>query len=164
MEFLGKTALLVIEPFDFDLRRQKVFYPNFGFVLTSESEFFRNIAVEFIQKYHTVRQKSFGPKVLTGVKKSMKAYLSRPVKTEREFLGLLAIFFDIVYYTSNTRDLETHLRRFHTFDDTSMKYYLYVGTLDITSLEILDKIQEKSESLNLNAESISSFEIVQVLN
>ena len=164
MEHLGKTALLVIAPLDFDLRRQKVFYPNFGFVLTSESEFFRNKAVEFCQKYHSIRQKGFGPKVLTGVRKSMKGYLSKPVKTEREFLKLFAIFFDIVYYTSISHNLETHLRKFYIFEDLSTKYYLYIGTMDITSLDILDKIKKKSNNSRLEDRSKSRFEIVQILN
>lgn len=56
MEYLGKTGVLVIEPLDFDLKLQKVFYPNFGFVFTSESEFFRNSAAKFLilQNFITV--------------------------------------------------------------------------------------------------------------
>ena len=50
MEYLGKTALLVIELSDFDLKPQKVFYPDFGFVLTSELEFFRNRALSLYIK------------------------------------------------------------------------------------------------------------------
>ena len=103
MEYLGNTALLVIEPLDFDLKRQNVFYPDFGFVLTSESEFFRNKAAEFCIECNKIRQKFFGPKILTGVRKSMKKYLLKPVKTEREFLELLTILFDITYFTGTSR-------------------------------------------------------------
>lgn len=161
---MGKTTLLVIEPIDFDLRLQKVFYPNFGFVLTSESEYFRNKAVEFCQKYHAMRKKGFGPKALNGIRKSMKEYIAKRVKTEQEFLELFAIFFDIVHYTSITHNLETHLRMFYTFEELSTKYYLYIGTMDINSLYILDKIQEKSKNSKLEDKSISRFEIVQMLN
>lgn len=33
----------------------------------------------------------------------MKEYLSKPVKVEREVLELLAMFFDIAYFTATSR-------------------------------------------------------------
>ena len=56
METLGKSFLMVIEPSDFDLNQQKVFYSDFGFVIASESEFFRDSMVKLCQKCHEVRK------------------------------------------------------------------------------------------------------------
>lgn len=164
MEYLGKTALLVIEPSDFDLKRQKVFYLDFGFVLTSESEFFRNKAAEFCVEYHKIRQKFFGPKILTGVRKSMKEYMSKPVKTEREFLELLVIFFDIAYFNATSRKKQISFRRFIIIEGCKPRYYLYLGSMDISSLEVLERFQKIVESYKEGGTPTSCFEFIQLIN
>ncbi|MBA7530271.1 hypothetical protein ES705_22474 [subsurface metagenome] len=164
MEYLGKTALLVIEPLGFDFKLQEVFYPNFGFVLTSESEFFRNKAAEFCLEYHKIRQESFGPKILTRVRKSMKEYLSKTVKSEREFLELLAMFFDIAYFTAMSRKKQFHFRKFVIIEECEPRYFLYLGSMDFTSLEVLERIQEIVESSKIGNAPMSYFEFIQLIN
>jgi len=164
MEYLGDTALLVIEPLDFDLKHQNVFYPDFGFVLTSESEFFRNKAAEFCIECNKIRQKFFGPKILTGVRKSMKKYLSKPVKTEREFLELLTILFDITYFTGTSRKKQIRFRKFIIIEGHGPRYYFYLGSMDITSVEVLGRIQEMAERSKTGGAPMSCFEFIQLIN
>lgn len=164
MEYLGKTGLLVIEPSDFDLKLQKVFYLNFGFVLTSESEYFRNNAAKFCLEYHKIRQGSFGSKILTRIRKSMKEYLAKPVKAEREVLELLAMFFDIAYFTAMSRKNQVYFRKFVTIEGCEPKYYLYLGSIDFTSLEILEKIHEMAERFKIGDALMSCFEFIQIIN
>ncbi len=164
MEYLGKTGLLVIEPLDFDLKLQKVFYLNFGFVLTSESEYFRNSAAEFCLEYHKIRQGSFGPKVLTRIRKSMKEYLAKTVKTEREVLELLAMFFDITYFTATSRKKQVCFRKFVTIEGCEPRYYLYFGSIDFTTLDILERIQEMAERSKIGDAPMSCFEFIQLIN
>jgi len=164
MEYLGKTGLLVIEPLDFDLKLQKVFYPNFGFVLTNKSEYFRNSAAEFCLEYHKIRQGSFGPKVLTRVRKSMQEYLAKPVKAEREVLELLAMFFDITYFTATSRKNQVYFRKFVIIEGIEPRYYLYFGSIDFTSLEILERIQEMAERSKIGDAPMSCFEFIQLIN
>ena len=164
MEYLGNTGLLVIEPLEFDLKLQKVFYLNFGFVLTSESEYFRNSAAEFCLEYHKVRQWSFGPKVLTRIRKSMKEYLTKPVKTEREVLELLAMFFDIAYFTTTSRKNQVYFRKFVIIEGCEPKYYLYFGSIDFTTLEVLERIQKMAERSKMGDGPMSCFEFIQLIN
>lgn len=165
MEYLGKTGLLVIEPLDFDLKQQKVFYPNFGFVLTSESEYFRNSAAKFCLEYHKIRQGSFGPKILTRIRKSMKEYLAKPVKAEREVLELLAMFFDIAYFTATSRKKQFHFRKFVIIEGCKPRYYLYLGSMDFTSIDVLERIQEMAECSKIDRDApMSCFEFIQLIN
>lgn len=164
MEYLGKTGILVIEPLDFDLKLQKVFYLNFGFVLTSESEYFRNNTAKFCLEYHKIRQGSFGPKVLTRIRKSMKVYLAKPVKTEREVLELLAMFFDIAYFTATSYKNQFYFRKFVTIEGCGLRYYLYFGSIDFTTLEILERIQEMAERFKMGDAPMSCFEFIQLIN
>jgi len=164
MEYLGKTGILVIEPLGFDLKLQKVFYHNFGFVLTSESEYFRNSAAEFCLEYHEIRQGSFGAKVLTRIRKSMKEYLSKPIKAEREVLELLAMFFDIAYFTATSRKKPIRFRKFIIIEGCKPRYYLYLGSMDITSLEVLERIQEMAERSKIGGAPTSCFEFIQLIN
>ena len=164
MEYLGKTGVLVIEPLDFDLKLQKVFFPNFGFVFTSESEFFRNSAAKFCLEYHEIRQGFFGPKLLTRIRNSMKAYFSKRVKTEREVLDLLAMFFDITYFTATSRKNQVYFRKFVTIEGCEPRYYLYFGSIDFAIIEILERIQEMAERSKIGDASMSCFEFIQLIN
>ncbi len=161
---MGKNALLVIEPLDFDLKLQKVFYLNFGFVLTSESEYFRNKVAEFCLEYHKIRQRSFGPKVLTRVRKSIKEYLVKPVKAEREFLELLAMFFEIAYFTATSRKKQFHFRKFVIIEGCEPRYYFYLGSMDFTSLDVLERIQEMAERSKIGDAPMSCFEFIKLIN
>ena len=50
MENLGNTFLMVIDPYDFDMKQQKVFYSDFGFVITSQSKFFRDSMIKLCKE------------------------------------------------------------------------------------------------------------------
>jgi len=164
MENLGKTSVLVIEPKNFDLREQKVFFPDFGFVLTSESRFFRDMGEKLCMSCHEIRKKYFGPKILTEARKRMKELATKSVRAEREFLELMSIFFDIAYYTAISRDKGAHLRKFVTYDGLTPKYYLYVGSMDVTTTEVLDKLNEIISNSKPNDASKSCFEVIQLIN
>ena len=164
MENIGKTSLLVIEPKNFDLRQQKVFFPDFGFVLLTESRFFRDMGEKLCLSCHEIRRNHFGPKVLIQAKKRMKELSLKTVRTEREFLELMGIFFDIGYYSATFRDRNAHIRKFITHDGDTVRYYLYFGSMDITSLEVIDKYDEKVSDSKPKDTSKSCFEVIQLTN
>ena len=164
METLGKSFLMVIEPSDFDLNQQKVFYSDFGFVIASESEFFRDAMIKLCHECHKVRKNGFGPKIITNIRERMKEIVRRTLKDERVYLELVALFFDIVYYTSVSHDKDAHLRKFSVFEGVNLRYFGYCGTRDYNSMKLIEKVRERihvSEEKNLTG---SYFEILQVVN
>jgi len=164
MEYIGTTSLLVIEPKNFDLRDQKVFFPDFGFVLFTESRFFRDIGEKLCLSCHKIRQNHFGPKILTEARKRMKELATKSVRSEHEFLELMSIFFDIAYYATISRDKKAHLRKFVRHDGLTVRYFLYVGSMDITSMEVLEKVNQKILSSKQDNASKSCFEVIQLIN
>ncbi len=92
MENIGKTYFLVIEPFDFDLAEQKVFYSDFGFVIVSESKFFRDSMMNFCRGCHKLRRYGFSPRIIiTSIRKTMKNLVRNFVKTEKDILELTTL-------------------------------------------------------------------------
>ena len=164
MEYIGSTSLLVIEPKDFDLGHQKVFYPDFGFVLTSESQFFRDMGEKLCLSCHEIRKNHFGPKILSEALKRTKELSTKSVRNEREFLELMSIFFDIAYCSATLHDKNTHLRKFVAYDGNKTKYYLYLGSMDITSLEVLDILREKVRDSKPSDTPKSCFGVIQLTN
>ncbi len=164
MEVLGKTFLMVIEPLDFDMKQKKVFHPEFGFVIASESEFFRDIAVKLCKKYHRIRRTSFGPKILTSIRKRMRDYNRKTFNTEREFLELVALFFDIAYYTAVSHDKDAHLRKFSVVDGATFRYFGYCGSKNYNSLQLIEKMQDKVEGSKVKHGVGSYFEVSQVFH
>ena len=164
MENLGKTSIMVIEPSNFDLRKQRVFYPDFGFVLTTESIFFRDMGEKLCLSCHEIRKNHFGPKILTEARKRMKELATKSVRTEREFLELMSIFFDIAYYAAVSQDRGAHLRKFVTYDGLTTKYYLYVGSMEVTTTEVLDKFNVKISGSKPDDASMSCFKVIQLIN
>ena len=155
---------MVIEPEDFDLRAQKVFFPEFGFVLSSESEFFRDMGEKVCLKLHKIRQNHFGPKILTSDKKLMKILAMKSIRAEREFLELMSILFDIAYYAAISRGRGAHLRKFITYDGLKIKYFLYFGSMDLTTSEVVEKVTEKITNSKPEDNLKSCFEVIQLIN
>lgn len=164
MENLEKTFLMVIEPNDFDLRQQKIFYSDFGFVISSGSEFFRDSMIKLCQECHKIRQRRFGPSILTSIRRAMKKFARTTIKTERELLELVAMFFDIGYYTAVSHDKDGHIRKFSIFDGISLRYYGYFGSRDYNSIELIEKVKEKINTSGDRKDKRSCFEIVQISN
>ncbi len=164
MENLGKSFMMVIEPLNFDLRQQKVFYSDFGFIIVSESEFFRDSIIKLCQECHKIRQKGFGPKLITSIRKRMKEFVRKSFRTERDLLELVALLFDITYYTAVSHDKDAHLRKFTTIMGASPKYFGYFGSRDYNSLKILEKIQKKIERSEDMKGTGSYFDILQIIN
>lgn len=164
MENLGKTFLMVIDPSDFDIKQQKVFHSDFGFVLVTQSEFFRDSMIRLCKKCYSVRRRNFGPKIITRARKRMKEFVNKSIKTEHEFLELVAMLFDIAYYTAVSHDKVAHLRKFVAVEGAIPKYFGFVGSKDYNSFDIISKIQEKIESTKDKNETGSCFEIYQVKN
>ncbi len=164
MEILGKSFLMVIEPLDFDIEQQKVFYPEFGFVIATESGFFRDSIAAFCKKYHNVRRSAFTPKIITSIRMRMKDFDRNSIRTERGFLELVALFFDIAYYTAVSHDKDAHVRKFSAFNDKSLNYYYYLGSRNYNSLQLLEKMEDKCEHSKIRHGIGSYFEISQVFN
>ena len=72
----------------------------------------------------------------------MKDYLQKSFKFERELLELVALYFDLAYYTGNSHDKDTHIRKFISFLWVAPFYFLYVGSRDYTSLDLLQKVMD----------------------
>jgi hypothetical protein len=164
MENLGKSFLMVIDPNDFDLNKQKVFFDDFSFVFTSESEFFRDSLYKLCQECYKIRRKGFGPKLITDIRKTMKAILRKNLKDERVLLELVALFFDIAYYTVVSHDRVSHFRKFSTVDGVTIKFCSYFGSRDYNPIELIKKVQQKTQKNKSNTRNGFLFEIVQILN
>ena len=164
MENLGKTFLMVMDPHDFDIKQKKVFHSDFGFVLVTQSEFFRDSTIKFCKECHSVRKRNFGFKIITNARKSMKEFGKKSIKTERDYLELVALLFDITYYTAVSHDKDAHLRKFITIEGVTPNYFGYIGSKDYNSFEIISKIQEKIRSTKDENGAGSCFEIYQVKN
>ena len=164
MENLGKTFVMVIDPCDFDMKQQKVFHSDFGFVIVTPSEFFRDSMIRLCKECHSVRIRNFGPKIITRARKRMREFVNKSIKTERDFLELVAMLFDIAYYTAVSHDKVAHLRKFIAIEGATPKYFGFVGSKDYNSFDIISKIQEKIESTKDENETGSCFEIYQVKN
>ncbi len=164
MENLGNTFLMVIDPYDFDIKQQKVFHSDFGFVLVTQSEFFRDSMIKLCKKCYSVRKRNFGPKIITSARKRMREFGNRSIKTEHDFLELVALLFDIAYYTAVSHDKVAHLRKFIAIEGISPKYFGYIGSKDFKSSVIINKIQNKIENAKDDKKAGSCFEIYQVTN
>ncbi len=145
MEKLGKSFIIVIESSNFSLERFEVSYNNFGFVISSQSQFFRDLMFKLCKKCNKIRIKHFGPHILTDIRKNMKILGRKGIKTDVETIKLIFTCFDIAYYTGVSYDLDTHLRSFSTIVGKTFQYFLYVGTKAYNSLGILEEIRKKVE-------------------
>ncbi len=164
MENLGKTFLMVIEPYDFDMKQQKVFHSDFGFVIVTASEFFRDSMIKLCKECHSVRKRNFGPKILTSTRKRMRDFVNKSIKTERDLLELVAMLFDIAYYTAVSHDKNAHLRKFIAIEGATPTYFGFVGSKDYNSFDIISKIQEKIGSTKDGNGTGCCFEIYQIKN
>ena len=164
MENLGKTFLIVIDPSDFDMKQQKVFHSDFGFVIVTPSEFFRDSMIRLCKECHSVRKRNFGPKIITSARKRMREFVNRSIKIEYEFLELVALLFDIAYYTAVSHDKVAHLRKFIAIEGISPKFFGYIGSKDYKSSVIINKIQNRIENAKGDKKVGSCFEIYQVTN
>ena len=164
MENLGKTFLIVIDPSDFDMKQQKVFHSDFGFVIVTPSEFFRDSMIRLCKECHSVRKRNFGPKIITSARKRMREFVNRSIKIEYEFLELVALLFDIAYYTAVSHDKVAHLRKFIAIEGITPKFFGYIGSKDYGSSVIINKIQNKIENAKDEKGAGSCFEIYQITN
>ncbi|KKN47366.1 hypothetical protein LCGC14_0663590 [marine sediment metagenome] len=164
MENLGNTFLMVTDPYDFDMKQQKVFYSDFGFVITSQSEFFRDSMIKLCKECNNVRKRNFGKNIITTARKRMKKFINKQIKTERDLFELVAMLFDIVYYTAVSQDKNAHLRKFSVIEGATLKYFGYIGSKDYDMFEIINKIQEKIESSKDKNGAGSCFEVYQIKN
>lgn len=155
---------MVIDPYDFDIKQKKEFHSDFGFVLVTQSEFFRDSMIRFCKECHSVRKRNFGPKIIISARKRMKEFFNKAIKTEGDFLELVAMLFDIVYYTAVSHDKDARLRKFLAIEGASPKYFGFVGSKDYSSFDIISKIQEKMEGTKDESGVGSCFEIYQVKN
>ena len=94
----------------------------------------------------------------------MKEFVNKSIKTERDFLELVAMLFDIAYYTAVSHDKVAHLRKFIAIEGATPKYLGFVGSKAYNSFDIISKIQEKMEGTKDESGVGSCFEIYQVKN
>ena len=99
-ENLGKAFLMVNARYNFGIKQEKVCHSDFGFTLVTQSEFFRGFMTKFCKECHCVQQKNFSPKIIKNARKLMREFVSKSIKTESDFLELVAIIFDVAYYTA----------------------------------------------------------------
>ena len=158
MEELGKTYIVVIEPSNFSIKQNKVIYDEFGFVISSQSEVFRDLMSQLVKKCHSVRVKYFGPRILTDIRKNIKGLGRKDVKTEMDTLKLVATFFDIAYYTAVSNNKNAHFRTFSAFIGSELHYFFYVGSIDYKGIEIIEKIERIKNKNSLG----SYFELLAI--
>lgn len=164
MEILGNTFLMVIDPLDFDIKQQKAIYPEFGFVIASESRYFRSSVVRFCEKYHEVRRGISRPTILTSIQKGLKEFDVKSFKKEREFLELVALFFDISFYTAISQDKKVYLREFTMNWGDSTAYFGYIGSRVYNNLQLIEKIRSKIERSRTEHGEGSFIEVSQIFN
>lgn len=164
MEHLGKSFIIVIDPPLFNIMHNKVVFDDFGFVISSQSQFFRDMMVKLCKKYHNIRMNHFSPKILTEIRQNINELRRKKIKTDVDTLKLVATFFDIAYYTAVSHDKDAHLRSFSTIVGTASHYFFYAGSKAYNSMVILEKIQKKIE-ISKNEENPGSyFELISIKN
>ena len=126
---------MVVDPEDFDMKKQQVFYSEFGFIICSQSEFFRSKMEELCLNCHKLRQRGMSSKFSTDIRKRMKKYVANTLKTERDRLELVALYFDLTYFTATSHQKDTHLRKFISLWGTTPQYFLYCGSKYVSSIE-----------------------------
>ena len=94
----------------------------------------------------------------------MKEICRRALKDERVFLELVALFFDIAYYTAVSHDKDAHLRKFSVFEGVNLRYFGYFGSRDYNSMKLIEKVREKIQRSEEKNRRGSYFEILQVVN
>ena len=164
MQNIGESFIVVNEPKNFDMKRGQVFFNDFSFVFCSESQFLRDSVVKLIRQCHQIRQRGLSAKLLTSVKKTMKKNLRTSCKTERDFLELVAVLFDLAYYNATSHDKDTHLRSFTSIIGGAPRFFCYVGSKDYNSLQIIEKLQEKMNNYKEKAGAGSFITLTQVVN
>ena len=76
----------------------------------------------------------------------------------------MSILFDIAYYAAISRCKGAYLRKFITYDGLRIKYFLYFGSLDLTTSEIVEIVTEKITNSKPEDTSKSCFEVIQLIN
>lgn len=164
MENLGSTFLMVINPPDFDIKQLKVLHSDFGFVISSQSRFFRDSIIKLCEEYHDIRKMNFGKNFITNTRNCMKKYVNKQGKTERDLFELVVLLFDISYYTAISHDKDAYLRKFSIIEGGTLKCLGYIGSQDFSTSEVIGKIQEKIKSPKYNNRTGSCFEVYQLNN
>ncbi len=164
MEQIGKSFIIVVDPPSFNIKQNKVTYDDFGFVISSQSQFLRDKMVQLCKKCHKIRMNHFSPKILTEIRRNINELRRKKIKTDVETLQLVATFFDIAYYTAVSHDKNAHFKSFSTIVGTVIHYFLYVGSKVYNSITILEKIQQKIEISKGEGNPGSYFELISIKN
>jgi len=164
MENLGRSYLLVLEPRDFDIKSGHVYYDEFGFVIGTQSQFFRDQMEKLCLECHKIRQRGMGSKIITSMRKRMKAYRQKGIKVERDLFELVALYFDLTYYTAISHDKEAHLRKFTTILGAKPMYFVYVGSENYTVMEFIEMIQQRDSKEGGPCDKASFINIMQLVN
>jgi len=165
-EILGKNFILVIEPINFDIHQKNIFFDRFGFVLATESEWFRDLIYKMCIKRIKIWQARYTPKIVSEIRNGLKKYNGINIKTEEEMFHLMGTFADIAYYTAVSHDKDAYIKCFSTFMDGKLLRYCYLGSDVISTQEVINKMFKKFQYSKTIKEQpgLSCFVMHQILN
>jgi hypothetical protein len=139
------SYLLVIEPMDFDMKRNLISFREFSFIYVSPSEIERNQILKLCKEMenlraNTIRTKNF----VTELRKSIKD-LSRSSNIENhlEFLKIISVLFDLAFYTAISHEQNAFLYSFSQPLLNEPFYYCLCSSNRVNIVDILEKVQEK---------------------
>jgi len=164
MENLGRSYLLVLQPRDFDIKKAQVYYEEFGFVIGTQSQWFRDQMEKLCLECHKIRQRGMGSKIITSMRKRMKAYTRKGIKVEHDLFELIALYFDLAYYTAISHNKDAHLRKFTTILGANPMYFVYVGSENYNVMEFTDMIQERDSKETGPCDKACFLDIRQLVN
>ncbi len=169
MERLGKSFLLVIEPLDFNMKRNSYNYKEFGFIVGTESSWYLGSLFKFCRDYLKVRIDYLKPRMLDSLKKeiqkNIEQILRKDIKNDEDFLRLIGVFIDLSYYTAHSHGKTTHLIVFTMNIESQLLYCCYAGSNKYENPEELSRqFFKKIKTPRQEKNDGSCFEIYQFLN
>lgn len=154
------SYLTVIEPFDYDMARRQVKLKEFAFVFGSTLKSERDkIEQLLVQCYKSRKNETFSKYFHNQLKTKINKILKKPDinSDESVFNDTISVFFDIAYYSACFRNKDTHFRKFFALSSNRDFYYCFLSSIDMPSMEVLKKIEEKFNWMQTRKLGTSNF-------
>jgi len=164
-EKISDLYIAIIEPANFDIRKQEVFFKEFGFVIGSLSSYMRDSLAKLCNQCHQIRKKGFSSEQLSRARKVFKRYSKLSLIKDEEFLvELVAALFDVAYFTANSNKNPGHIRKFTIIEGTQPFYFLYMGSKDHEIFELVRLFKTRFNASKKNPKAGTFIEFRQKSN
>jgi len=163
MEQIGKSFIMVIEPLEYSIHKQKFNFETLGLVFGTQSMWFRDKTQDLVTLYLKYWQQHFSPKVMKEIQDNISNFINARVKGEEIIMRFYCALGLLAYYNAVSHDKSLVMRKFSVFDAITPAYYAYIGVNEYSVEEILIKMEQKvAHSNERSTWKGSCFGLVQV--